>query len=103
MTLFRRPPNSGGLESWNSTGLLAALDSLQANVFVADPALTLVYLNPAAAGAVRRVEPDVRATFGVGVDELLGGSIHRFHRDPLRVEEVLRNAPMPHEASFSFG
>lgn len=103
MPLFRRPSSPSGLNSWNSTSLLAALDSLQANVFVADPALNLVYLNPAAERAVRAVERDVRATFGVSVEELLGGSIHRFHRDPRRVEEILGSAPMPHEASFSFG
>lgn len=43
------------------------------------------------------------STFGVGVDELLNGSIHRFHRDPHRIEQILREAPMPHEATFTFG
>ncbi len=103
MSLLKRSSGMPGLEGWNGGALLAALDSLQANVFVADPALNLVYLNACAERAARAVEADVQATFGVGVDELLGGSIHRFHRDPTRVESILHTAPMPHEATFSFG
>lgn len=79
------------------------LDSLQSNVFIADMKLNLVYLNPAADKALRLIESEIRATFGIGVAELLGGSIHRFHRDPARIEKILDNAPMPHVASFKFG
>ncbi|MGE0732603.1 MAG: methyl-accepting chemotaxis protein [Acidimicrobiia bacterium] len=76
---------------------------MRANVFIADTDLNLVYVNAAAEEAFRRIEPEVRKIFGVGLSELLNGSIHRFHRDPRRVEQVLRSAPMPHEATFGFG
>ena len=40
----------------------------------------------------------------VNVDDIMGGSIHRLHRDPKKVEAILRNpAALPHEADFEFG
>lgn len=81
-----------------------ALDSLRTNVFVASLDLELVYMNIAANETLRLIEPQVRASFGMGVDELLHGSIHRFHRDPARVESILhREGALPHVATFSFG
>jgi methyl-accepting chemotaxis protein len=40
----------------------------------------------------------------VRFEEVLGGSIHRFHKDPRRVERIL-TAPdfRPHDAAFTFG
>lgn len=81
-----------------------ALDALQTNVFVASLELQLVYMNPLAHRTLRSIEPQVRSVFGLGVDELLAGSIHRFHRDPARVEAILhRRDALPHTATFSFG
>lgn len=80
------------------------LDALQTNVFVASLGLELVYMNTAARATLRSIEPQVRAVFGLGLDELLNGSIHRFHRDPARVEAILhREDALPHTASFTFG
>jgi phage host-nuclease inhibitor protein Gam len=84
--------------------LQAMLDNLEANVFAADPSFRLVYANRRALQTARTIEPALRAAFGVGVDELVGGSIHRFHRDPARIERILSNpANFPHTATFSFG
>jgi methyl-accepting chemotaxis protein len=85
------------------SALRATLDGLQANVFLADTELRLVYFNKSAELAFRRIAEDVRQCFGVTIDDLRNGSIHRFHRDPRRVEKVLAEAPMPHTATFSFG
>jgi hypothetical protein len=80
------------------------LDSLQANVFIADMSLTLVYMNPAAEAALRMIEGEIRASFHLSVAELLDGSIHRFHRDPARIEKILETpGAMPHAATFAFG
>lgn len=82
----------------------ATLDSLQANVFIADTDFTLVYINPKAYASLRSFEQDVEEAFGLGVDALRGGSIHRFHRSPKAVERILKNpAALPHQAVFSFG
>jgi Methyl-accepting chemotaxis protein (MCP) signalling domain len=84
--------------------LRAMLDSVQANVFVADLDFDLVYANRRAEQTVRTIEHEIQATFGVAWAEMVGGSIHRFHRDPGRVEAILRNpASFPHDAVFTFG
>ena len=95
---------TGGLDA-----LLAAsrtlLDAEQANVFVADTDLRLVFANEAALRQLRTLDGALRSAFGIGADEVVGGSIHRFHRDPRRVEELLAqgDAVLPHRARFSFG
>ncbi|HEX3152758.1 MAG TPA: methyl-accepting chemotaxis protein [Gemmataceae bacterium] len=84
--------------------LRSAIDGVQTNVFIADPKLTIVYANDRALETLRGFEGEVRKAFGVGVDEIIGGSIHRFHRDARSVERILRNpAALPHRAEFSFG
>ncbi|MGE4164263.1 MAG: methyl-accepting chemotaxis protein [Vicinamibacterales bacterium] len=87
----------------DAPGLLAVLDGLEANVFVASPDLRLVYANAAALQAFGGIASEVRERFGVTLDDLLNGTIHRFHRDPARVEQVLRSGAMPHRATFTFG
>jgi methyl-accepting chemotaxis protein len=82
----------------------AALDAVQANIFVADAQLNLVYMNPKATQTMQRLAPEVARVFRVEFAQVLGGSIHRFHKDPGRVERVLHNsAGLPHDAAFSFG
>ncbi|MEO2089858.1 MAG: methyl-accepting chemotaxis protein [Gemmataceae bacterium] len=84
--------------------LRAAFGCLQTNVFIADPKLTLIYANDRALETLRGFEGELRKTFGIDVGDLLGGSIHRFHRDPQTVERILKNtAALPHQAVFSFG
>jgi methyl-accepting chemotaxis protein len=85
-------------------GLRACLDKLQMNVFVADKDLNLVYMNEIARNTLMAVESELQKAFGLRVDDLLGGSIHRFHKDPRNVETVLRNpASLPHQAELAFG
>ncbi|HEY0187633.1 MAG TPA: methyl-accepting chemotaxis protein [Cellulomonas sp.] len=84
--------------------LRAVLDSVEANVFVADLDLVLVYANRRAMATAATIEPALRESFGTGVADLLFGSIHRFHRDPARVERILRDPrSFPHRATFAFG
>lgn len=80
------------------------LDSLRANVFIASLELDVVFVNNKAAKTLQQIEPEIRSVFGLSVREILGGSIHRFHRDPGRVEKILNaSGALPHAASFSFG
>src|SRR5262249_52272444 len=84
--------------------LRAAFGSLQTNVFIADPKLTLIYANDRALQTLRGIEGEIRKVFEVGVDESVGGPIHRFHRDRRKVERILRTpAALPHETEFAFG
>ena len=86
-----------------ASGLLAILEKQLAGILVADPGLNLVYINEAGLQTLRTLEPKLHASFGVRVDELLGGSIHRFHRDPSKVEARLaRRNEMPMDVDFGF-
>ncbi len=105
LTMIKRTPTGGRTGPLATMdGLRAMLDSLEANVFAADEHFTLVYANRRALRTARSIEHAIRQAFGLSVDELAGGSIHRFHRDPARVERILRDpANFPHEATFTFG
>ena len=89
--LFRANGKNSGTLIDHMVGLRGCLDKLQMNVFVADKNLNLVYMNEIALKTLKSVEPEIQKAFGLRVDELLGGSIHRFHKDPRAVEVVLRN------------
>lgn len=81
------------------------LDALGTNIFIADLELTLIFANRKASATLKTIEPTLRSSFGISANEIVGGSIHRFHRDPNRVERVLHQQgfTLPHDAVFSFG
>ena len=82
----------------------ASLESLRANVFIANLDLEIVYINPCAKETLGQLAGEVRRVFGVGVDDILGSSIHTFHQDARRVESILTNPKaLPHQAEFTFG
>jgi methyl-accepting chemotaxis protein len=95
----------------DAAGLLAAPDFLkasiqdiQANILIADKSLNIVFANTRALETLRDIEDEIRKAFGVDVDDIVGASIHRFHKDKRRVEKILRNRKaLPHTAEFSFG
>ncbi|HET9658445.1 MAG TPA: methyl-accepting chemotaxis protein [Kineosporiaceae bacterium] len=111
VTQMLRPASGRGhgreLAEWLADGrnpLRATLNSLNANCFIADLQLNLVFMNAKAARTAQQLAPAVRSAFGLSIDQLLGGSIHRFHHDPARVERILADAAaLPREATFSFG
>jgi methyl-accepting chemotaxis protein len=85
-------------------GLLAVLDCLPVNAFVCDLELRLVYMTPTAARTMQALRDAVLDEFGVDVDNVLGMSIHRFHKDPVNVERILARPDMfPHQAQFPLG
>jgi methyl-accepting chemotaxis protein len=103
--LFHKGDFANGNElTGNQHGLKACLDNLQENIFVADKNLNLTYINEIARATLVSIEPEIQKAFGLGVDELLGGSIHRFHQNPQQVEKILRNpASLPHSTELAFG
>ena len=84
-------------------GLRAVLDSVNANVFVADNDLKLVFANKNALATCETLDPEIRRAFNTGVAEHMFGSIHKFHRDAARVDGILRGMTKPHPTQFSFG
>jgi methyl-accepting chemotaxis protein len=96
------PGSNGQLDSLEF--LQSTLDSVQTNIFLADTRLTIVFANERALKTLRGMEEEIRKAFKVAVDDIVGGSIHRFHKEPRGVERILRNpAALPHTADFTFG
>lgn len=88
----------------SADGLKACIDHLDANVMVADVDLNLIYVNQSALETLLAVEHEIEKAFGLTVDQLLGGSIHRLHSDPEGTEKTLRDpSSLPHETTFTFG
>ena len=84
--------------------LQSCIEHLQANVFVADKDFNLIYMNTHAKKTLEAIEPEIQEVFQLNVDAFQGGSIHRFHRDPKKVEAILKNPlALPHKADFVFG
>jgi methyl-accepting chemotaxis protein len=82
----------------------ASLASVQANLFIADTRFTIIFANERALETLRGIEGEIRKAFNVEVDDIVGASIHRFHKDKRIVEQILRSpAALPHQAEFSFG
>ncbi len=81
------------------------LEATGTNIFVADTQLTLVFANRRAMTTLRAIEPQLLSSFGLRAHEVVGGSIHRFHRAPERIERILseQGYTLPHQASFTFG
>ena len=84
--------------------MVAVLQRMQTRLMIADLEFNLVFVNDLALRTLRTMEPQLVSSFGVTVDQLLEGSIHRFHRDPGRIERILRDeASLPRPVSFGFG
>ncbi len=117
MLLFRRTRDDDGVDDATPTpyvptledhlaAVCPTLDAVSSCILIADDDLTLRWINRAAEVVLRRIEPELEAVFGVSFDEMIGGSIHRFHRDPERVERVLAQRDgfeLPNSAQFTFG
>ncbi len=74
------------------------------NLFVLDPAFTVVALNDQARTAARSVDGELRRAFGVGADELQGQPILRFHPAPTQLHALLDDTDrLPRELLWSFG
>src|SRR5262245_8583960 len=82
----------------------ATLESVQTNIFMADTRFNIIFANDRAVQTLRGIEGEIRNSFGVGVDDIVGGSIHRFHKDKQSVERILRGSTsLPHQTEFTFG
>lgn len=79
-------------------------DHVQTNLMVADAAFNIIYANPSSVETLQSLADDIRQQFGVEISDVVGGSIHRFHKDPAQIEEILQTpSALPRVAEFSFG
>ncbi len=80
-----------------------ACKAMHANVLIADATFTIVHINDNALKTLQSIENEIKDNFGVDVTQIVGGSIHRFHKTPEKVEQILRDPEkLPHDASFTF-
>jgi methyl-accepting chemotaxis protein len=102
--VFKKDGNSKNSFLGEHSAFQAGMNSLGANVFIADQDLNLVYMNSKAEKTLKTIKKDIFEAFKVPVADLLGESIHRFHKNPQDVEKILRNPlALPHDATFTFG
>ena len=81
-----------------------SLGKARTNIFLADKDFKIFYANDVAQETLKTIAEDIREEFNVHLNDIVGGSIHRFHKDPARIEKILQNPrALPHEAEFSFG
>ncbi len=100
--LFGNGHNSDTLKSVG--GSFSSLNKVQANILVADADFKLIFANENAVKTLGIIKEQIYAEFGVSINDMVGGSIHRFHKDPGRIERLLRNpSALPHTAEFTFG
>jgi len=98
------PPSASTGAAPEARDWFAVLDDVQTNIMIADADLKLAFANKRALATFERLEKDLRQAFGVTAADVVGGSIHRFHRDPAMIERLLRNpTALPRNATFQFG
>ncbi|TVQ71200.1 MAG: methyl-accepting chemotaxis protein, partial [Oceanospirillales bacterium] len=81
-----------------------ALDSVSANVMVADANFDIIYLNPSVIEMFRSAANDIRKDLPrFDPDNLLGNSIDLFHKNPAHQRQVLTALQGKHEATVKVG
>ena len=100
--------NPGGLDSSSLELLTAALDAAPVNIMVCDEHLILRYLNRNSRDTLKRLQTHL----SMPVEQLIGPSIHIFHKQPKRSEEILGSTPqhgfsghhkLPHSSVIELG
>ncbi len=81
-----------------------ALDAVRTNVTIADRERRIVYLNPAMQRLLKDAEADIRAVLkDFRADDVLGGSVDRFHVRPEKQVRIIDALTGVHEATLRFG
>ena len=84
------------------------LDAIQSDgIAIASPDLgqgkegnKIIYMNRKMHEIVQKMENELRSGFGLSPRDVMGGSIHRFHKDPDKIREVLTSIK-PGETHFN--
>ncbi|KDE39110.1 MAG: methyl-accepting chemotaxis protein [Nitrincola lacisaponensis] len=81
-----------------------ALDSVSANVMVADANFDIIYMNPAVLDMFRTAAKDIRKELPrFDVDTLVGSSIDLFHKNPSHQRQMLAALQTKHETTVKIG
>ncbi|KZZ35800.1 MULTISPECIES: methyl-accepting chemotaxis protein [unclassified Oleiphilus] len=81
-----------------------ALDSVSANVMVANADRDIIYMNDAVISTLRNAESDIQKDLGnFNVNTLLGSSIDVFHKNPSHQKQLLESLTSEYSASLNIG
>ncbi|MDE8347562.1 MAG: methyl-accepting chemotaxis protein [Acidocella sp.] len=93
-----------GLLNSNKSAKFAALDSLRANVMLADKALKITYVNNSLTKLLREAEPDLRREFPrFSVATLIGSNVDMFDKDQAFQRNMLATLEAPLHATIKAG
>lgn len=60
----------------------------------------IFYMNRKMSEMIEKMSPEIRREYGLGPDQVSGGSIHRFHKNPDRIRKILSDLK-PGEIRFN--
>ena len=81
-----------------------ALDSVTANVMMADANRNIIYANDAVISTLRNAQDDIRKELpNFNVDNLIGGTIDQFHKNPQHQISMLDRLTGTHSAKIEVG
>ena len=81
-----------------------AMNSVATNIQVCDADFNIIYGNDKSMGTLRALEGVLIEKFGVRADQIVGGSIDRFHKDPAMQRSLLQSLRgRNHTAEFELG
>lgn len=83
----------GAMSEESFSRLKSLVEQLGTNVLVGDRDLNLIYMNKRSEETLRSVEAIIEKELGLSVDELVGGSLDRFHGD--RAKEIRKILSSP--------
>jgi methyl-accepting chemotaxis protein len=90
----------------NKSALMAALDLMGTNVFLADANFNLVFVNKRGIDTLGKMKDVIQSLFGLQMNELVGGSIDRFHKGDLKtkIRNLLSDPKnLPYRRTISVG
>ncbi|TKB75814.1 MAG: HAMP domain-containing protein, partial [Nitrospira sp.] len=71
--------------------LKTAMENAGVNIMMADAQDNVIFVNKAAAAALKALESELRKYLpGFEADKIVGGSIHRYHKNPDAIKDILR-------------
>ncbi len=88
----------------NHKAKLRALDTISANIMIADAKLNITYLNDATRELLKQAEDDLKKELPrFQVDKLVGSNIDIFHKNPSHQRGMLSKLTTQHRATISVG
>lgn len=81
-----------GQSGWNTlTVMMNILDNAPMNIMMADAEENIVFVNKKAIEVLTKLESELAKYLpGFKVSEVIGGSIHRYHKNPAAIKDILK-------------